>query len=244
MGVLPLPLPPLPSIRMGRNGRGSNDGTPARRKRWPGKRPCPLVIRSPLPTPEGVSAMQRLSSIRSDPLEKGGALLLATLFLAIFLSPLPRTLWAAPQQDLSERLEQEGDEIRSETVKKAKQLAEKGKKEAKAQVERILEDEERRNAITRVIALLGFGGVTGFILGFTIKKMVKVVIVVLGIFLLSLQGLVYLDWATIHWEKIKTTVWPFFEDHTLSEKLMTFLTAQFPYAGGMSAGLYLGFKKG
>ena len=177
----------------------------------------------------------------------GGAALLAALFLAFFLATLPLPLGASAPQGLSkplESLEKEGKEIESKTAKRAKELAEKGKKRAKEEVESLLGDEEKRNALTRAAALLGFGGVTGFILGFTLKKMVKVVIVVIGLFLIAIQGLVYFDWATIHWEKIKAAVWPFFENHTLSEKVIGFMTAQFPYAGGMSAGLYLGFKKG
>ena len=49
---------------------------------------------------------------------------------------------------------------------------------------------------------LSFGSVTGFAAGFALKKAGKVVVVVVGSIFCGLQGLVYLEFIEVHWEKI------------------------------------------
>lgn len=144
--------------------------------------------------------------------------------------------WKEGEKDVPK----ENKEGKKEITKEQK---EENKKEEGSITEELLTP-ERKFLLYQSVMLLGFGGVMGFITGFAIKKTAKVVMICLGLFFVALQGLSYLDMITIHWEKIKNTIWPFFEDRKFGDQLMEVLTRHFPYAGGFSGGFILGFKKG
>jgi uncharacterized membrane protein (Fun14 family) len=127
---------------------------------------------------------------------------------------------------------------------KAKELVSKGKDNLEKKFNAVMEDEDQKNFLIKIGMLLGFGGITGFVAGYSIKKMIKVFMVVIGLFFIILQGMSYGGFITINWEKVKNTIWPFFQNREFIEHAKTILTNQFPYASGFGGGFYLGMKKG
>jgi len=98
--------------------------------------------------------------------------------------------------------------------------------------------------ITHLITQLGFGGVLGFIVGYAFKKLMKLFLVFLGLYFISLMYLAYNGFITIHYEKFSKA----FEGlSSLAQggfTLPSFLTANIPMVGGFVVGLGLGFKMG
>ena len=96
-------------------------------------------------------------------------------------------------------------------------------------------------------AALGFGGVAGAMVGYTAKKVTKLVALALGLTFILLQTLVYLDFIKVDWTVVQTTaegVWSNGQGVTLADKAWAVLTANLPFGGGFVAGFALGFKLG
>ena len=102
-------------------------------------------------------------------------------------------------------------------------------------------------------ASAGFGGAAGFLVGFAIKKMVKLFLIVLGIFLGILLYLQYLGIISINWKKLEAT----FMGATMTfqsiagqitgigdsaSAIMT--NIGIPLSGSLAAGFVVGFIKG
>lgn len=93
------------------------------------------------------------------------------------------------------------------------------------------------------IATLGGGGIAGWAVGYTLKKVAKVVAIFLGITFISLQYLAYKNIITVDWTKVQNAV----DQKHLEESaqsLMSMLTYNLPFAGTFVVGFWLGFKKG
>lgn len=97
------------------------------------------------------------------------------------------------------------------------------------------------------IATLGFGGVAGLIVGYTAKKVTKLVALVLGLAFILLQLLAYEGLITINWIAVQSTaetVWTNPQGLTLADRAWHVLSANLPFGGGFLAGFILGFKLG
>jgi uncharacterized membrane protein (Fun14 family) len=57
---------------------------------------------------------------------------------------------------------------------------------------------------TSFLSTVGFGGIVGFLIGFTLKKMMKILAVVAGIFLAVLIYLESQGIMTVNWEKLQS----------------------------------------
>ncbi len=93
------------------------------------------------------------------------------------------------------------------------------------------------------LGTLGGGGIAGLAVGYTLKKVAKVVAIILGIAFISLQYLAYKELITIDWDKIKGSV----NEQQLEQSaqgLMSILTYNLPFAGSFLVGFWIGFKKG
>lgn len=93
------------------------------------------------------------------------------------------------------------------------------------------------------ITTLGFGGIAGWCVGFTLKKFAKMAALIVGIVFIAIQYLAYNQFVTVDWEKIRQTV----PDSSLQQlwmALMSVFTYNFPFAGAFAAGFLLGFRKG
>ncbi|OGK11073.1 MAG: hypothetical protein A2W80_04765 [Candidatus Riflebacteria bacterium GWC2_50_8] len=90
---------------------------------------------------------------------------------------------------------------------------------------------------------LGGGGLAGWAVGFTLKKVAKLAALVLGVGFISIQYLAYNRYITIDWERIKTTV-PDESIEQSASSLMSVLTYNLPFAGSFVVGFWMGFRKG
>jgi len=94
---------------------------------------------------------------------------------------------------------------------------------------------------------LGFGGVAGAIVGYTAKKITKLIALVLGLIFLVIQGLVYLKVVSVDWNAVQHTaehVWKDPHGVTLAQRAWQIVSANLPFGGGFVAGFALGFKFG
>jgi uncharacterized membrane protein (Fun14 family) len=97
------------------------------------------------------------------------------------------------------------------------------------------------------IAALGFGGVAGAIVGYTAKKVTKLVAIILGVVFIVVQLLVYLGYVTVNWEAVESgarSLWASPDGLTLADRAWAILRTQLPFGGGFVAGFALGFKLG
>jgi uncharacterized membrane protein (Fun14 family) len=82
---------------------------------------------------------------------------------------------------------------------------------------------------------LGFGGAAGLVVGYTAKKVTKVVAVTLGLVFILLQVLVYKELISVNWSAVQHTaeqVWTDPHGVTLADRLWAILTANLPFGGG------------
>ena len=96
-------------------------------------------------------------------------------------------------------------------------------------------------------AALGFGGVAGAVVGYTAKKITKLVAIILGVVFIVVQLLVYLGYVSVNWQAVESgaqSVWTSPDGTTLADKAWSVLRTQLPFGGGFVAGFALGFKMG
>jgi uncharacterized membrane protein (Fun14 family) len=103
--------------------------------------------------------------------------------------------------------------------------------------------------ITSVSAIIGGGFFGGLLLGYALKKIVKIVAVAIGLFIAGLTYLQYQHLATFNWDRIEGTVSTIanattntFNDYNI--EILTSANLGIPLTGGMSAGFAIGFMKG
>ena len=93
------------------------------------------------------------------------------------------------------------------------------------------------------LATLGGGGIAGWCVGYTLKKVAKVVAIFLGITFITLQYLAYKHIITVDWTKVQSAVDKQHLEKS-AEGYMSVLTYNLPFAGSFVVGFFLGFKKG
>jgi uncharacterized membrane protein (Fun14 family) len=96
-------------------------------------------------------------------------------------------------------------------------------------------------------ATLGFGGVAGAAVGYTAKKLTKLVALALGAVFILLQVLVYAGFLEVHWERVQAaaqSVWSDPAGATLADRAWEIVAANLPFGGGFAAGFAIGFKLG
>lgn len=94
---------------------------------------------------------------------------------------------------------------------------------------------------------LGFGGVAGAVVGYTAKKVTKLVALALGLVFIVIQGLVYLDVLAVNWGAVQAgaeQVWSDAQGVTLADRAWAVLSANLPFGAAFAAGFALGFKLG
>ena len=96
-----------------------------------------------------------------------------------------------------------------------------------------------------LLTQLGFGGTLGFVIGFALKKLLKIILVLVGLYFASLFYLAHEGFITINYDRFNEVY------QTLISKLTrqnftipTFLTSHLPFTGSFIVGLGLGFKVG
>jgi uncharacterized membrane protein (Fun14 family) len=105
------------------------------------------------------------------------------------------------------------------------------------------------DVITTTAATLGGGFFGGLLIGYALKKIVKVIAVIVGLFIAGLAYLQYHQIASFNWEKIEGTITSLanttantFNDYSIETLGLT--NFGIPLTSGMSAGFAIGFMKG
>ena len=105
------------------------------------------------------------------------------------------------------------------------------------------------DVITSAAAAVGGGFFGGLLFGYAIKKVVKLIATVVGLFLAGLAYLQYQQIASVNWSKVEGTISTIanattntFNDYNIETLAMTNLGI--PLTGSMSAGFTIGFMKG
>jgi uncharacterized membrane protein (Fun14 family) len=105
------------------------------------------------------------------------------------------------------------------------------------------------DVITATAATLGGGFFGGLFFGYALKKIVKLIAVIVGLFIAGLAYLQYHQIASFNWDKIEGTITSLanttantFNDYSIETLGLT--NFGIPLTSGMSAGFAIGFLKG
>ncbi|MCE4604274.1 MAG: hypothetical protein F7B20_04830 [Aeropyrum sp.] len=101
------------------------------------------------------------------------------------------------------------------------------------------------DVITAVVLQAGGGAVLGFAAGYAVKKAVKVLLIVLGAFMMGLLGLSYYGIITVNWGKLALYIERAISgSQAAAASLKSYVLASVPFAGSFMLGFALGFKYG
>jgi uncharacterized membrane protein (Fun14 family) len=101
------------------------------------------------------------------------------------------------------------------------------------------------SAITTPLAYqIGIGGVGGFIAGYALKKFMKIVAVIIGLFILALVYLGYKGIISINYNALGDTVSSTLGLTGQAKDLIVPIIAHIPFIGLFGVGFFLGFKMG
>ena len=98
--------------------------------------------------------------------------------------------------------------------------------------------------ITPVVYQLGIGGVGGFIVGFALKKLAKLFIVIIGIFILALLYLGINNVININYNALWTTIANALGIAGQAASWIVGVISLLPFVGSLALGFILGFKLG
>lgn len=98
--------------------------------------------------------------------------------------------------------------------------------------------------ITPVVYQLGLGAVGGFIVGFALKKITKIFIVIVGIFILALLYLSTNGVININYSALWTTIANALGLASSAAGWVVSLISLIPFLGSFVVGFLLGFKIG
>ncbi|HHO54761.1 MAG TPA: hypothetical protein ENK21_00060 [Trueperaceae bacterium] len=97
------------------------------------------------------------------------------------------------------------------------------------------------------IQQISFGFVAGFVVGYALKKVGKMVAIALGLIFIILQILAYYGFITINWGAVEDTVNPVLEQESLTsiwKTVINILTYNISFAAAFIPAFILGIKKG
>lgn len=97
--------------------------------------------------------------------------------------------------------------------------------------------------IKYILMTFGVGGIAGWAVGFTMKKVAKIMALIVGVAFISIQALAYHRYIIVDWDKIKTSV-PNEQLEESASTIMSMITYNIPFAGAFVVGLWAGFRKG
>lgn len=98
-----------------------------------------------------------------------------------------------------------------------------------------------------ILEQLGFGVVAGFVAGYALKKVGKLLAVVVGLFFVGVQLLAWSGYLTIEWGRVQDEVEPLFAAESLNgfwRGLVEILTYNVPFAAAFVPGFLLGVRRG
>jgi uncharacterized membrane protein (Fun14 family) len=107
----------------------------------------------------------------------------------------------------------------------------------------------KTSAISPFAATIGGGFFGGVLLGYAIKKIVRIAAIMVGLFIVGLAFLQYQQIASINWDKFEVSITALATaiTSTLNESNITTMTMSnigIPLTGSMASGFTIGFLKG
>ena len=91
---------------------------------------------------------------------------------------------------------------------------------------------------------LGIGGIGGFIAGYALKKLVKLAVIIIGIFVLALAYLGYKGYIAINYSALGNGVSNALGLTGQAAEWLAPIIAHLPLAGAFGLAFFLGFKMG
>jgi len=101
--------------------------------------------------------------------------------------------------------------------------------------------------LSPLVAQLGGGGIAGFIVGFAIKKLLKLLAILVGLIFVFSQFLAWKGFIDIHYDRLYAIAQQMFQQAgvVITEfNVPAFITANVPLAGSFVAGFGVGFRMG
>jgi len=104
--------------------------------------------------------------------------------------------------------------------------------------------------LTRVmpwVQQLGFGAVAGFLAGYALKKVGKVLAVVLGVLFVTIQLLAWSGFISVNWGVVQDQIDPVLQPDSLQgawQGLLRVLTYNIPFAAAFVPAFILGMRRG
>ncbi|MFQ6086917.1 MAG: FUN14 domain-containing protein [Candidatus Bathyarchaeia archaeon] len=97
---------------------------------------------------------------------------------------------------------------------------------------------------TPLVFQLGIGAIGGFVVGYAIKKVTKLIVVLIGVFLLALIYLSSQGILAVNYDKLSEAVSGWLGGAGQAVGWLTPIIAHLPFAGSFLAGFFFGFKLG
>lgn len=98
--------------------------------------------------------------------------------------------------------------------------------------------------LSPIVYQLGIGGIGGFIIGFALKKISKLVLVLIGIFIIALAYLGAKGIISIDYEALFTAIGNLLGMAGSAFSWLIRVIALIPFAGSFIVGFVIGFKLG
>lgn len=102
-------------------------------------------------------------------------------------------------------------------------------------------------AIAPYLQQLTFGAVAGFLVGYALKKVGKVVAIGIGILFVLIQVLAYYGFVSVNWVQVQERFDPLLEPASLNQawkSLVSLLTYNVTFAAAFVPALVIGLKRG
>lgn len=100
------------------------------------------------------------------------------------------------------------------------------------------------DSVTPLVYQIGIGAVGGFIAGYALKKLTKMVAVIIGLFILALAYLGYRGYLSINYDALIKGVSGVLNLTGSAAEWIAPIIAHLPFAGLFAVGFFLGFKMG
>jgi uncharacterized membrane protein (Fun14 family) len=108
------------------------------------------------------------------------------------------------------------------------------------------------DTLTTISTSIGGGFFGGLLIGYALKKVIKMLVVVVGLFIAALAFLQYQQAATIHWHKVEGAITKLAtltsstinDNNNVAASLATMSNFGIPLTSSMSVGFTIGFMKG
>jgi len=100
------------------------------------------------------------------------------------------------------------------------------------------------DVLPSIIFQLGLGGVGGFIIGYALKKISKIILVLIGLFIISLVYLGVKGVISINYDALLNSISGLFGIAYAASSWLVQILALVPFAGSFIVGFLIGLKLG